>query len=251
MADEFDYNFKVLIVGNANVGKSCLQLRVTSNEFSEVQVETLPGEDIKAKVWNIGGKRIRTAIWDTAGQEKFRGITSSFYRNANGAILVYDITDGNSFTDLVGWFADTDRYTTGGEEESAQTEAVPRIVVGNKCDLIQQRVVHRETAEELAQSHKTLLFETSAKENTNVDEAFHVLIKLMIKQAGDDLSMSDAVKKSSAQPAPNAPAATSSASASAVPPADTRAPQSAEKLPPPDGAKSSNDSSKKSCCVFL
>jgi len=240
----FDYNFKVLIVGNSNVGKTCLQLRVTSNEFSEVQVETPAGEDIKAKVWNIGGKRVRTAIWDTAGQEKFRGITSSFYRNANGAMLVYDITDGNSFTDLAGWFSDTDRYTVGTDEDSTN-EPVPRVVIGNKCDLQEQRVVHRETAEELARSNKTLLFEVSAKENRNVEEAFQTLIKLMIKQTGEDISLSVPAANSTLT---GGDSSAGNVTASANAPATTSG--DAEKVPPPNRTKS-DDSQKKSCCVLV
>jgi len=123
------------------------------------------------------GKYIRLQIFDTAGQEKFRTITSSYYRGAAGALMVYDMTSKASFDSLTGWFGDINRYLPD----------VPRIVVANKSDLEKNRVISTAQGEELAKKANAPFFETSAKAGDNVDEVFYTLTRMIheeeLKQA--------------------------------------------------------------------
>ncbi|KAG4930454.1 hypothetical protein JHK82_047525 [Glycine max] len=126
----FDYLFKLLLIGDSGVGKSCLLLRFA---------------------------------WDTAGQERFRTITSSYYRGAHGIIVVYDVTDQESFNNVKQWLNEIDRYAS---------ENVNKLLVGNKCDLTANKVVSSETAKAFADEIGIPFMETSAKNATNVEQAF-------------------------------------------------------------------------------
>lgn len=108
-------------------------------------------------------KIVKLQIWDTAGQERFRTITSSYYRGAHGIIVVYDITDEVSFASVKTWLNEIDRYAS---------ESVDKLLVGNKCDLEEERAVSQEQAKEFAESLKVNFIETSAKASNNVEEAF-------------------------------------------------------------------------------
>jgi len=166
-----DNLWKVVINGNAGIGKSSLLVRFTEGTFEDQKMVTLETEyKIKElKQFENTGKDIRLQIYDTAGQEKFRTITSSYYRGAAGAILVYDITNKASFDALTGWFEDINRYLP----------EVPRIIVANKSDLEKTRVISTAQGEELAKKSNSPFFETSAKTGENVDEVFHTLTRLI------------------------------------------------------------------------
>jgi len=166
-----DNLWKVVINGNAGIGKSSLLVRFTDGSFEDQKMVTLETEyKIKElKQFENTGKDIRLQIYDTAGQEKFRTITSSYYRGAAGAILVYDITNKASFDALTGWFEDINRYLP----------EVPRIIVANKSDLEKTRVISTAQGEELAKKSNSPFFETSAKTGENVDEVFHTLTRLI------------------------------------------------------------------------
>jgi len=166
-----DNLWKVVINGNAGIGKSSLLVRFTDGTFEDQKMVTLETEyKIKElKQFENTGKDIRLQIYDTAGQEKFRTITSSYYRGAAGAILVYDITNKASFDALTGWFEDINRYLP----------EVPRIIVANKSDLEKTRVISTAQGEELAKKSNSPFFETSAKTGENVDEVFHTLTRLI------------------------------------------------------------------------
>src|SRR5437870_2332915 len=101
MTDNYDYVFKIILIGDSGVGKSSILYRLSDDKFSDV-TSTI-GVDYKTKIMNIDNKNIKLMIWDTAGQERFRAITSSYYRNVHGAILVYDITNRESFNNLHKW----------------------------------------------------------------------------------------------------------------------------------------------------
>lgn len=117
----------------------------------------------KIRTIELDGKTIKLQIWDTAGQERFRTITSSYYRGAHGIIVVYDVTDNESFNNVKQWLHEIDRYAC---------ENVNKLLVGNKSDLTAKRVVSTEQGKEFADSLGIEFLETSAKTSTNVEQAF-------------------------------------------------------------------------------
>ena len=122
--EEYDYLYKILLIGNSSVGKSSIFNRYVDNCYSDLSVSTI-GVDFKIKTLKINNKIIKLQIWDTNGQERFKAITNSYYRNSHGIIVVFDITDRKSFTGLRNWLNDADRYS----------ENTCKILVGNKSDL--------------------------------------------------------------------------------------------------------------------
>ena len=166
---EYDYLFKYLIIGNSGVGKSCLLIRFTDDKFEEGYVTTI-GVDFKIKTLEIEGKSVKLQIWDTAGQERFRNIVSTYYKGGHGIMMVYDITDLESFRYLDSWLK---------EIEKNASKNVYKILVGNKSDL-ENRKITFEKGKEFANLHGMKFFETSAKENRNVEEAFKEMTKDII-----------------------------------------------------------------------
>jgi len=162
MTSEYDFLFKLLLIGDSGVGKSCLLLRFADDTYTESYISTI-GVDFKIRTVELDGKTIKLQIWDTAGQERFRTITSSYYRGAHGIIIVYDITDVESFNNVRQWLFEIDRFAS---------ENVNKLLVGNKSDLVNKRVVTTETSKEFANSLDIPFLETSAKNATNVEEAF-------------------------------------------------------------------------------
>nr|AJC97112.1 Rab1A [Macrobrachium rosenbergii] len=162
MNPEYDYLFKLLLIGDSGVGKSCLLLRFADDTYTESYISTI-GVDFKIRTIELDGKTIKLQIWDTAGQERFRTITSSYYRGAHGIIVVYDTTDQESFNNVKQWLQEIDRYAC---------ENVNKLLVGNKCDLTHKKVVGYQTAKEYADSLGIPFLETSAKNATNVEQAF-------------------------------------------------------------------------------
>lgn len=157
-----DYLFKLLLIGDSGVGKSCLLLRFADDTYTESYISTI-GVDFKIRTIDIDGKTIKLQIWDTAGQERFRTITSSYYRGAHGIIVVYDTTDLESFNNVKQWLHEIDRYAS---------DNVNKLLVGNKSDLVGKRVVSYEQAMDFADSLGIEFIETSAKNATNVEKAF-------------------------------------------------------------------------------
>jgi len=144
------------------VGKSCLLLRFADDTYTESYISTI-GVDFKIRTIELDGKTIKLQIWDTAGQERFRTITSSYYRGAHGIIVVYDVTDQESFNNVKQWLQEIDRYAC---------ENVNKLLVGNKCDLTNKKVVDYTSAKEYADQLGIPFLETSAKNATNVEQAF-------------------------------------------------------------------------------
>jgi len=171
---DYDYLFKYLVIGNSGVGKSCLLIRFTDDTFSDSYVTTI-GVDFKIKTLDIEGKSCKLQIWDTAGQERFRNIISSYYRGAQGIMLVYDITDMESFQNLNTWLI---------EIEKNASKNVYKILVGNKCDMENERKVTVEQGKEFAEQYGMQFFETSAKNSTNVSDAFIAMTKEVMKNSG-------------------------------------------------------------------
>lgn len=161
-ANEYDYLFKLLLIGDSGVGKSCLLLRFADHTYTESYISTI-GVDFKIRTIELDGKTIKLQIWDTAGQERFRTITSSYYRGAHGIIVVYDVTDQESFNNVKQWLGEIERYAC---------EGVNKLLVGNKCDLVNKKAVEYETAKAFADQLDVPFLETSAKNATNVEKAF-------------------------------------------------------------------------------
>ncbi|KAJ9595699.1 hypothetical protein L9F63_013112, partial [Diploptera punctata] len=165
--DTFDFLFKIVLIGDCGAGKTCVVQRFKSGTFVERHGNTI-GVDFSMKTVIVDGKKVKLQIWDTAGQERFRTITQSYYRSANGVIIVYDITKRSSFLSLQRWIEEVRRYTASN---------VMLVLVGNKCDLESLREVEFAEAEAMCEYIPEILFvlEASAKENTNIDDAFMCL----------------------------------------------------------------------------
>ena len=167
---ESDYLFKIVIIGDSGVGKSSLLLRFVDDIFTESFISTI-GVDFKIRTVEINGKVIKLQLWDTGGQERFRVITSTYYRNAHGIILVYDISDLESFTRIRSWIAEVEKYAGPN---------IPMIIIGNKSDLESKRLVSKEEAANLAKNYNCQHFETSAKNDSGVETAFLELTKFLV-----------------------------------------------------------------------
>ncbi|KAJ4460008.1 putative Ras-related protein Rab-1A [Paratrimastix pyriformis] len=159
---DYDHLFKLLLIGDSAVGKSCLLLRFADETYTDSYISTI-GVDFKIRTIELDGKVVKLQIWDTAGQERFRTITSSYYRGAQGIIIVYDVTDSESFNDVQLWLNEIDRYAS---------ENVCKLLVGNKADMVTKRQVEAAQAQEFAERHSIPLIETSAKTGVNVEKAF-------------------------------------------------------------------------------
>merc|ERR1719334_2058719 len=172
---EFDYLFKVLLIGDSGVGKSSLLLRYSEDTFSEQYISTI-GVDFKIKTLLLDDKAVKLQIWDTAGQERFRTITASYYRGAQGIIIVYDVTNLTSFSNISKWREEIGRYA--GEQ-------VTTVIVGNKCDIEEKRAVSRELTQELSDQLGITILETSARKSINVEEAFYQIAEEMRRAVGE------------------------------------------------------------------
>ncbi len=165
MSDDFksDCVYKVLLLGDSTVGKTCFLMRYTDNTFQEIHMSTI-GLDYRLKNITLeNGKNIKIQIWDTAGQEAFQAITRTYYKGAVGALLVYDITRHETFEHIDRWL---------NEIKANGSKDICCILIGNKKDLEDQRQVKYEEGEKLAKSNNLLFLETSAKSAENVQEAF-------------------------------------------------------------------------------
>ncbi|CAG9764024.1 unnamed protein product [Ceutorhynchus assimilis] len=165
--ETFDFLFKIVLIGDCGTGKTCVVQRFKNGTFIERHGNTI-GVDFSMKTVTVDGKEVKLQIWDTAGQERFRTITQSYYRSANGVIIVYDITKRSSFLSVARWVEEVRRYSGN---------SVLLALVGNKADLESCREVEFEEAEALSQYMPEVLFvlEASAKDNSNVEEAFMCL----------------------------------------------------------------------------
>ncbi|XP_018496327.1 ras-related protein Rab-35 [Galendromus occidentalis] len=176
MNREYDHLFKLLIIGDSGVGKSSLLLRFADNTFSGNYITTI-GVDFKIRTIEVDGERVKLQIWDTAGQERFRTITSTYYRGTHGVIVVYDVTNGESFANVKRWLHEIDQ----------NCDVVNRILVGNKNDDPQRKVVLTEDAQAFADRMNIELFETSAKDNFNVEEMFNAVTRMVLKTKKEEL----------------------------------------------------------------
>eukprot|EP01088_Endostelium_zonatum_P014862 TRINITY_DN340_c0_g1_i1.p1 TRINITY_DN340_c0_g1~~TRINITY_DN340_c0_g1_i1.p1 ORF type:complete len:209 (+),score=50.28 TRINITY_DN340_c0_g1_i1:134-760(+) len=165
MEDSYDFLFKILLIGDSGVGKSALLLRFADDTYHESYISTI-GVDFKIRTIKLDGKLVKLQIWDTAGQEKFRTITSSYYRGAHGIIVAYDVTDEASFNHVTNWLQEIDKYTVGGGV------SVNKLLVGTKTDMVSNRVIDTEKGKKCAVDLGLSFVETSAKTGDCVEDAF-------------------------------------------------------------------------------
>ncbi|KJE98175.1 Ras-like protein Rab-21 [Capsaspora owczarzaki ATCC 30864] len=165
--------FKIVLLGEGCVGKTSLVLRYCENRFVDKHISTLQASFLTKRL-NIGGKRVNLNIWDTAGQERFHALGPIYYRDSNGAILVYDITDEDSFQKVKNWVKELKKML--GND-------IALVIAGNKSDLEKHRTVSAEAAEQYAASVGARHFYTSAKLSKGIEELFLDLSKRMITEA--------------------------------------------------------------------
>jgi len=171
--EEYDMLFKILVIGDISVGKTCLMLRFCDNAYADKHITTI-GVDFKIKKLTLDtGQECKLQIWDTAGHERFRSIVSTYYRGAHGIIVVYDITNKNSFVGIQKWLNEAERHAN---------RQVKVLLLGNKTDLEQERQVSAQEAQRWVKDKEGILFiEASAKTGDNVEESFMLLIKEIVK----------------------------------------------------------------------
>lgn len=164
--DEYDYLFKVVLIGDSGVGKSNLLSRFTRNEFNLESKSTI-GVEFATRSIQVDGKTIKAQIWDTAGQERYRAITSAYYRGAVGALLVYDIAKHLTYENVERWLRELRDHADAN---------IVIMLVGNKSDLRHLRAVPTDEAKAFAEKNNLSFIETSALDSTNVETAFHNIL---------------------------------------------------------------------------
>jgi len=164
--EEYDYLFKVVLIGDSGVGKSNLLSRFTRNEFALESKSTI-GVEFATRSIQVDGKTIKAQIWDTAGQERYRAITSAYYRGAVGALLVYDITKHVTYENVERWLKELRDHADAN---------IVLMLVGNKSDLRHLRAVNTDDASSFAEKEGLSFIETSALESTNVETAFQKIL---------------------------------------------------------------------------
>ena len=173
-SSDYQYIFKLILIGNSGVGKSSILQRYMNKTFEESYKCTI-GVDFLMKSLEVKGKTVKLQLWDTAGQEKYKSMVSSYYRGANVALVVFDITSRSSFESLPLWIENY--YKNGPEQKNI-------ILIGNKKDMADQRQVTQEEAEEFSETNNMIYFETSAKEGDNVDYVFNFAAEKLLEFYG-------------------------------------------------------------------
>ncbi|KAI6202925.1 Rab-10 [Aphelenchoides besseyi] len=205
---QYDLLFKLLLIGDSGVGKTCILYRFSDDAFNTTFISTIglllkrilevvEACDFqvltsKSRPLSSEAKKIKLQIWDTAGQERFHTITTSYYRGAMGIMLVYDITNAKSFDNIAKWLRNIDEHAS---------EEVVKMLLGNKCDMTDRRVVSKECGERIADDHQIRFLETSAKANINIDRAFYDLAEAILnntpnQQSADPHSIRPQVQES-------------------------------------------------------
>lgn len=186
----FDYLFKTIVVGDGAVGKTAITFRYATDKFQENYKMTI-GVDFTIKHLQIKDKTIKCQIWDTGGQEKFSKIRPLYYRGALGCLVVYDVTNESSFESLSHWFGEVQTYCM----------EIPIILVGNKIDLENDRVITPEEGKRYAREkskeigYKIPYLETSAKTGETIKKVFQDLVKMMVNDAEEAIKIREEMKK--------------------------------------------------------
>ncbi len=178
MDDEnYEMMFKVVLVGDSFVGKTNIMSKYLKNEFHDDSKATV-GVEFGSKQFIIEGHTIKAQIWDTAGQERYKAITSAYYKGAKGAFIVYDITRKNSFESVEKWVSDV---------TAVADKKITVVLIGNKCDLEDQRQVTKEQGEEKSSKLEIAFLETSAFSGENLEKAFEMMMNEIYKKCHEEM----------------------------------------------------------------
>ena len=172
LPDEYDYLFKLIIVGDTNVGKTNIMSKYIKDQFNITSKSTI-GVEFGTKILEIDNKKVKAQIWDTAGQERYKSITSAYYKGAKGAFIVYDITNKSTFESVDKWIKDLNSY---GDKN------LTMLLIGNKSDLEVKRIINKEEGEEKEKSFELGFIETLAYNGDNIDQAFDIMLKEVLKR---------------------------------------------------------------------
>ena len=174
---QYNYLFKIVIIGDSNVGKSCLLVRFADDCFTENYITTI-GVDFRFRTLNIGNNNVKLQIWDTAGQERYRTITNAYYRGADAIVLVADSTDMKSFQNIPDWVTEVSKYVP---------EDTYKILLINKADVEdEEKVITKEIINKFQEDLGIVAIETSAKTGLNVDEAFIQITKHLLEKKTEE-----------------------------------------------------------------
>ena len=177
----YELLYKVIIIGDTAVGKSNILSRYVKDEFSSNSKSTV-GVELGINFIKIKNTKTKIQIWDTAGQERYRAITSSYFKGSNGCFIVYDITNEASFNNIENWYEQIQKETS---------KDIPILLVGNKCDLEDERKVPIEKGKEKAQNLNCAFFETSALKKINIDKIFEELVNNIYEKTGGNKNDDD------------------------------------------------------------
>ena len=172
---EIELSIKLLIIGDSEVGKTSLLLKYVDKTFPQQHISTI-GVEYKEKAITKDNFNIKLQLWDTAGEERFRSITKNIYKNANGVLFVFDVTKAETFANVKHWIKDTENID----------KDIKGVIIGNKIDLKEERVISIKDMEEIGEKYNMPVLETSAKDGTNVNECFELLIDELFKNKSND-----------------------------------------------------------------
>ena len=170
MVRDYDHLFKLVLIGDSGVGKSCILLRFADDSFTESYITTI-GVDFRFRTINVEGKNVKLQIWDTAGQERFRTITSAYYRGADAIVLVYDSTNRESFEHVDSWLQEVNKYSN---------DNTIKVLIGNKSDMVDDRKITTEEGKSRADASGLSFIETSAKDATHIEDAFLMISRKLV-----------------------------------------------------------------------
>ena len=168
---DYDYIFKLVLIGDTCVGKSCILVRFSDDIFDDNYVTTI-GVDFRFKTMVVKNKIVKIQIWDTAGEERYRSITTAYYRGAAAIIICCDCTNQESFNNVKNWIEEIGKYT--------DKDSVDKIILMNKCDLIEERCVKKEEIDKFEKENKIKVLEVSAKTGEGIDKSFEYIIEKLI-----------------------------------------------------------------------
>ena len=168
---DYDYIFKLVLIGDTCVGKSCILVRFSDDIFDDNYVTTI-GVDFRFKTMVVKNKVVKIQIWDTAGQERYRSITTAYYRGAAAIIICCDCTNEESFNNIKNWVEEIGKYT--------DKDAVDKMVFMNKCDLTEDRCIKKEDIDKFEKENGIKVLEVSAKTGEGIDKGFEYIIGKLI-----------------------------------------------------------------------